>query len=94
MAYPFNRPPSFAEFKETLNTKYDCSYEKGCQMIIKPDNPFTIYYFKREAKGTTLTYVCENMDNDQLMSWHLIRSICKHLDIPYEKDGLFGLHLG
>lgn len=94
MAYPFHPLPTFAEFKETLREKYEVEYIEGCSVQRDGDpHSHVAWYFKRTVDGEPRVYVFELTD-EELVEFAAIRSICKHLDIPFEKDALFGLHLG
>lgn len=94
MAYPFGAPPTFAEFRNRLEKDYGCQLCEGGQINREPDRPRVLKYFAREVNGKTLTYVFQSIDDNDHVNWHLIRSVCKRLKIPFQKDNLFGLHLG
>ena len=95
MAYPFHPKTSFAEFKKVLKNDYNCEFIKGCQIHDEDSgNPYSIWYFKREMSGEQFICACEKYDDDDGISFHVIRSICKQLEIDYQKDRLFGLQLG
>ena len=95
MANPFHSLPSFAEFKQTLAKDDQVEYIEGGQLQKDGDDPpHSLWYFKRLVDGEDRTYIFHNPGEDELISFHIIRSICKHFDIPFQKDNLYGLHLG
>lgn len=94
MAYPFAPAPTFAELKSTLIDKYNCTYERLCQIENSKGLPVNLICFRRTVDGRPLSRVCVELADTTRLTPHNLRSILDHLKIPYEKDNLFGLHLG
>jgi len=87
MAHPFHKLPTFAEFKDKLANDYQITFNEGGQVKIDADGPRTTYYFERNG----LTYPFRNFPDDALIEFEVIRSVCKHFDIDFEADNLYGL---
>ncbi len=94
MAYPFHAAPTFRELKEKLLADYGVEFVEGCHIQDGDGNPHEVWHFRRQMGNDVLTYACEQYDDDEVISFHLIRSICKQLDVPFKQDNLFGLNLG
>lgn len=95
MAYPFHALPSFAVFKQTLAESYQVEYVEGDKLQVDgAGHPHSIWYFKKEIDGEIQIYSFEIRPDDDLITFSLIRAVCKHFDIDCKKDGLFGLDLG
>lgn len=94
MAYPMHPLPTFAEFRDTLSSKYQIAYSQGCKVHDGTGNPEDVWFFRRTLGDGIVTYPFEPIDDNDLVSWHIVRGVCKHFEIDIEKDQLFGLTLG
>ena len=82
MAYPFTSLPSFGEFREILQTRFQCAY-KSLE---------NTRYLEREI-GDQIIQCVVDLDDSKILLPSMIRNICRRLSIKPE-DLDIGFHLG
>jgi len=60
-------------------------------LVQEGDNPLPVHFLKRDVDGSVVTYPI-NMNDDDLLSPHIVRSICKHFSIDVTKTSTLVCH--
>jgi len=93
MPYPMTPLPSFAEFRQKLESEWNCEYKTLPEKLTdEKGNEHAVRYLERDLGGRVARYVVE-CDEDEILVPSLIRSICARLEIdPRELN--IGFDLG
>jgi hypothetical protein len=91
MAYPFIKFPTFSEFRQILESEFNCEYKQLDQMSFEDPQgvKHPIYYFERKHESETYLAAID-VPNGAIVQLSLLRSVCARLHIRVER---FGLHL-
>ena len=94
MAYPFGVALPFAQFKKLLIEKFACEHKQLENRLFDSEGTSEpISYFERTHEGKTYTATCQNFDDDEIITFSIIRSVCARLGIDPRELGI-GLDLG
>ena len=92
MAYPFAQMPTLEEFICTACNIYGCVREVGKVKVVDPDGEESLVSaLSRGENGERKTVVLPFRDDDERLTPHLLRNLCRRLDLPLAD---FGLVLG
>lgn len=91
MAYPFVPLLTLSEFAKKLHSEFDCELKQTDEPLTRDGGrSVPIRYFERKTAEGTFQVVVDLNDND-LVQFSVLRSLCAQLRVPVEA---FGLDLG
>ena len=89
MSYPFTKSPTYKEFISSLEANFNCRVSKSVVKV--NDSSHTIQFIERDIDGKTVRYSISIADDEEMVTFAVMRSVCNRLNIdPAE----FGLTLG
>ena len=92
MAYPFAPLLTLAQFAKRLHDEFDCELKETEEELTRDGGrSVPIRYFERKTDEGTLQAVIDHLNDDDLVQFSVLRSLCARLRIPVEP---FGLDLG
>jgi hypothetical protein len=91
LAYPFAPLLTLSKFAERLHNEFACELNQTDEPLTRDGGrSVPIRYFERVVEGVTLQVVVD-LDDDELVQFSTMRSLCAQLRVPLEA---FGLDLG
>lgn len=92
MAYPFAPLLTLSEFAKRLHDEFDCELKESEEALTRDGGRSApIRYFERKTDEGTLQAVIDQLNDDDMVQFSVLRSLCARLRIPVEP---FGLDLG
>lgn len=88
MPYPLVQVPTFAEFKKRLADEFGCEFKSETVQSRNNGTFFVAPYFERIVHGKQLTYSVSIENEDDRVTLHLIRSVCRRLEMDMSAFGL------